>query len=58
MAWLNMEMNKAVLCANMERNSSLPLETQEPPPPSTGKLLSPDHDADELINLLHKNFTI
>lgn len=40
MAWLNMEINKAVLCAHMERNSSLPLQIQEPPPPRTTKLLS------------------
>lgn len=39
MAWLNMEINKAVLCAHMKRNSSLPLEIQEPPPPRTTKLL-------------------
>lgn len=57
MAWLNMEMNKAVLCANMERNSFLLLETQEPPPPNTAKLLNPDHNADELICLLHMKFT-
>lgn len=40
MAWLNMEINKAVLCAHMKRNSSLPLEIQEPPPPRTTKLLN------------------